>query len=113
MAADADPKAAAPVPAEAARPSPGPRRYPLPQLRLHDRQVYVGFGPTPLSESLAIADLALIVPDVTFPFDIAGGAATRYQRKKCRFGYLDLEVGHDLFARAAARVQQACAEHVA
>ncbi|HEY3450562.1 MAG TPA: hypothetical protein VGK67_29670 [Myxococcales bacterium] len=113
MAADADPKAAATAPAEAARQPSGPRKFPLPQLRLHDRQVYVGFGPTPLSESLSIADLALIVPDVSFPFDIAGGAATRYQRKKCRFGYLDLEVGHDLFARAAARVQQACAEHVA
>ncbi|MBI5548659.1 MAG: hypothetical protein HY901_32660, partial [Deltaproteobacteria bacterium] len=109
MAADADPKVA-PATAEAVRPQ---RRFPAPQLRLHDRQVYVGFGATPLGEGLRIADLALTVPDVTFPFDIAGGAATRYQRKRCRFGYLDLEVGHELFARAAQRVQQACAEHVA
>ncbi|MGI5861161.1 MAG: tetratricopeptide repeat protein [Myxococcales bacterium] len=111
MSQDAERKTVAPE-REAPR-SESPPRFPPPQLRLHDRQVYVGFGATPLGEGLVLADLALIVPEVTFPFDIAGSAATRYQKKKCRFGYLDLQLDHALLHRAVRRVHEACDEHVA
>ncbi len=101
--------------AAAAEPArrPSRSRFPAPQLRIHDRQVYVGFGATPLGDGLTLRDLALIVPDVAFPFDIAGSAATRYQKKQCRFGYLDLELDHDLVHAAVRRTLAACSEHVA
>ena len=74
--------------------------------------MYVGFGATPLAPGLTLADLALVVPDVSFPFDIAGSAATRYQKKKCRFGYLDVELDHELIHGAVRRLHQACADQV-
>jgi tetratricopeptide (TPR) repeat protein len=112
MSADADPNKTEAAAAEPAR-RPIRPRFPAPQLRIHDRQVYVGFGATPLGDGLMLRDLALIVPDVAFPFDIAGSAATRYQKKQCRFGYLDLELDHELVHFAVRRTLAACSDHVA
>lgn len=112
MSAEADPKNRASAPQEPPRPE-GPKRFPPPELRLHDRKAFVGFGHTPLGEGIALTDLALIVPEVSFPFDITGSAATRYQRTRCRFGYLELRVDNVVVDRAVAQIQKACAAQVA
>ncbi|MBN1207744.1 MAG: flagellar hook-length control protein FliK [Myxococcaceae bacterium] len=69
-----------------------------PELRLLDRRAFVGFPPLPLAPGLTIADFALQIPDVTFPFNVSAGAS-RYQRKKLLFGFLELSVDADLVAR--------------
>ncbi|MFN7133902.1 MAG: hypothetical protein ACK4N5_17635, partial [Myxococcales bacterium] len=113
MSAETDARKRQDAPGELPPKPEGPKRFPPPELRLHDRKAFVGFGHTPLGDGLSLPDLALIVPDVTFPFDITGGAATRYQRTRCRFGYLDLRVEGHVLERATHRIQQACSAQVA
>ncbi|MDY7227401.1 flagellar hook-length control protein FliK [Hyalangium rubrum] len=74
-----------------------------PELRLLDRRAFVGFPPLPLAPGLSIADFALQIPDVTFPFNVSAGAS-RYQRKKLLFGFLELTVDADLVARKVAEL---------
>ncbi|REG26782.1 lipopolysaccharide biosynthesis regulator YciM [Archangium gephyra] len=69
-----------------------------PELRLLDRRAFVGFPPLELAPGLSIADFALQIPDVTFPFNVSAGAS-RYQRKKLLFGFLELHVDAELVAR--------------
>ena len=81
--------------------SPKPASEPgaaSPELRLLDRRAFVGFPPLPLAPGLAIADFALQIPDVTFPFNVSAGPS-RYQRKKLLFGFLELTVDADMVAR--------------
>ena len=79
-----------------------------PELRLLDRRAFVGFPPLELAPGLSIADFALQIPDVTFPFNVSVGAS-RYQRKKLLFGFLELHVNAELVARKVAEL----AGHVA
>ena len=74
-----------------------------PELRLLDRRAFVGFPPLELAPGLSIADFALQIPDVTFPFNVSAGAS-RYQRKKLLFGFLELNVDADLVARKVAEL---------
>jgi hypothetical protein len=76
---------------------------PSPELRLLDRRAFVGFPPLPLTPGLAIADFALQIPDVTFPFNVSAGPS-RYQRKKLLFGFLELTLDADLVARKVAEL---------
>ncbi|WNG61080.1 flagellar hook-length control protein FliK [Archangium gephyra] len=69
-----------------------------PELRLLDRRAFVGFPPLELAPGLSIADFALQIPDVTFPFNVSAGPS-RYQRKKLLFGFLELHVDAELVAR--------------
>lgn len=85
------------------------QRAPGPELRLLDRRAFVGFPSMTLGEGVTIADFALQIPDVTFPFNVSGGAS-RYQRKKLAFGYLELTVDAERVRReladAAARIAE-------
>ncbi|OJH39302.1 tetratricopeptide repeat protein [Cystobacter ferrugineus] len=74
-----------------------------PELRLLDRRAFVGFPSLELAPGLSIADFALQIPDVTFPFNVSAGAS-RYQRKKLLFGFLELHVDADLVARKVAEL---------
>ncbi|WP_257458389.1 tetratricopeptide repeat protein [Archangium lipolyticum] len=74
-----------------------------PELRLLDRRAFVGFPPLELAPGLSIADFALQIPDVTFPFNVSAGAS-RYQRKKLLFGFLELHVDADLVTRKVAEL---------
>ncbi len=74
-----------------------------PELRLLDRRAFVGFPPLELAPGLSIADFALQIPDVSFPFNVSSGAS-RYQRKKLLFGFLELHVDADLVARKVAEL---------
>src|SRR5205823_1991937 len=80
-----------------------------PELRLLDRRAFVGFPPLPISPGLSISAFALQIPDVSFPFNISGGA-TRYQRKKLDFGFLELTVDAELIARHVSEVAGKLAE---
>lgn len=77
------------------------RASPGPDLRLIDRRAFVGFPELVVAPGLRIADFALQIPDVTFPFNVTGGPS-RYQRKKLDFGYLELEVDAELVMRKVA-----------
>ena len=77
----------------------GEERVRGPELRLLDRRAYVGFPELKLQPGVAIADFALQIPDVTFPFNITGGAS-RYQKRKLDFGYLELFVDAEVINRA-------------
>jgi tetratricopeptide (TPR) repeat protein len=84
---------------ESDSPKPAPESgAAAPELRLLDRRAFVGFPPLPLTPGLTIADFALQIPDVTFPFNVSAGPS-RYQRKKLLFGFLELTVDADLVAR--------------
>jgi tetratricopeptide (TPR) repeat protein len=78
-------------------------------LRLLDRRAFVGFPPVQVAPGLTIADFGLLIPDVTFPFNLAGGPS-RYQRKTLLFGFLELTVDAELVTRRvgdlAARVPE-------
>ncbi|QRK09515.1 flagellar hook-length control protein FliK [Archangium violaceum] len=74
-----------------------------PELRLLDRRAFVGFPPLELAPGLSIADFALQIPDVTFPFNVSAGAS-RYQRKKLLFGFLELHVDAELVVRKVAEL---------
>jgi tetratricopeptide (TPR) repeat protein len=74
-----------------------------PELRLLDRRAFVGFPSLVLAPGLSIADFALQIPDVTFPFNVSAGAS-RYQRKKLLFGFLELTVDADLVTRKVAEL---------
>ncbi|HVG57281.1 MAG TPA: flagellar hook-length control protein FliK [Hyalangium sp.] len=84
---------------ESDSPKPAPESgAAAPELRLLDRRAFVGFPPLPLTPGLTIADFALQIPDVSFPFNVSAGPS-RYQRKKLLFGFLELTVDADLVAR--------------
>ena len=74
-------------------------RAPGAELRLVDRKAFVGLGAFDVAPGLRIAYLALQIPNVTFPFNVTGGAS-RYQKQRCLFGQLDLEI-------APARLKEA------
>lgn len=74
-----------------------------PELRLIDRRAFVGFPELEVAPGLSIVDFALQIPDVTFPFSITGGAS-KYQRRKLDFGYLELWVEAELISREVSRL---------
>ncbi len=92
MATDSD----SPKPAQDARAA-------SPELRLLDRRAFVGFPALPVTPGLTIADFALQIPDVSFPFNVSAGAS-RYQRKKLLFGFLELTLDADLVVRKVAEL---------
>ena len=88
--------------------SPSPERPPGgPELRLLDRRAFVGFPPLDVAAGVVVSDFALQVPDVTFPFNVSGGAS-RFQRQKLLFGELEVTVSAEVLRRklseAAGRV---------
>ncbi|TQF15354.1 flagellar hook-length control protein FliK [Myxococcus llanfairpwllgwyngyllgogerychwyrndrobwllllantysiliogogogochensis] len=78
-------------------------RAAAPELRLLDRRAFVGFPALEVVPGLRISDFALQIPDVSFPFNVSAGA-TRYQRKKLHFGFLELSVDADLVTRRVAEL---------
>ncbi|MBZ4408850.1 flagellar hook-length control protein FliK [Myxococcus sp. XM-1-1-1] len=78
-------------------------RAAAPELRLLDRRAFVGFPALEVTPGLRISDFALQIPDVSFPFNVSAGA-TRYQRKKLSFGFLELSVDADLVTRRVAEL---------
>lgn len=89
---------------ESDSPKPAPEApAAAPELRLLDRRAFVGFPPLELAPGLSIADFALQIPDVTFPFNVSAGAS-RYQRKKLLFGFLELHVDAALVVRHVAEL---------
>jgi tetratricopeptide (TPR) repeat protein len=74
-----------------------------PELRLLDRRAFVGFPPLLIAPGVNVVDFALQIPDVSFPFSFTGGAS-RYQRRKLQFGFLELEVDAEQVARRVAEV---------
>jgi tetratricopeptide (TPR) repeat protein len=69
-----------------------------PELRLIDRRAFVGFPELKVAPGVRVIDFALQIPDVTFPFNVSGGAS-KYQRKKLDFGFLELEIDAEVVAR--------------
>ncbi len=69
-----------------------------PELRLIDRRAFVGFPELKVAPGVVVTDFALQIPDVTFPFNVSGGAS-KYQRKKLDFGFLELSVDAEVVAR--------------
>ncbi|HLL52609.1 MAG TPA: flagellar hook-length control protein FliK, partial [Myxococcaceae bacterium] len=92
MAKDTEPQTAAPE-----------TGGPAPDLRLLDRRAFVGFPPLTVAPGLVISDFALQIPDVSFPFNLTGGAL-RYQRKTLNFGLLDLSIDAEVITRRVAEV---------
>lgn len=87
---------------DARSPSPSPERPAGgPELRLQDRRAFVGFPPLEVAPGVVVRDFALQVPDVTFPFNVTGGA-TRFQRQKLLFGELEVELSGELVRRKLA-----------
>ncbi|AEI64797.1 flagellar hook-length control protein FliK [Corallococcus macrosporus] len=78
-------------------------RAAAPELRLLDRRAFVGFPALEVLPGLRISDFALQIPDVSFPFNVSAGA-TRYQRKKLHFGFLELSIDADLVTRRVAEL---------
>lgn len=80
-----------------------------PELRLLDRRAFVGFPPLTLAPGINITDFALQIPDVTFPLNISGGA-TKYQKKKLDFGYLEVHVDAEVIARRVMELSSKLAD---
>lgn len=72
-----------------------------PELRLLDRRAFIGFPPLVLSEGVVISDFALQIPDVTFPFNVTGGAV-RFQKNSLLFGLLEISIDAEVLSRALA-----------
>ncbi len=97
MAQDPEKKTSAAVPAGG------------PELRLLDRRAFVGFPSLEVGPGVTIADFALLIPEVTFPFNLAGGPS-RYQRKTLQFGFLELVIDAEVITREVQRVAAKVAE---
>ncbi|MFZ5443840.1 MAG: tetratricopeptide repeat protein [Myxococcota bacterium] len=69
-----------------------------PELRLVDRRAFVGFPELKLAPGVLVTDFALQIPDVTFPLNLSGGAS-KYQKKKLDFGFLELSVDAEVIQR--------------
>ncbi|HKD41235.1 MAG TPA: flagellar hook-length control protein FliK, partial [Myxococcaceae bacterium] len=74
-----------------------------PELRLLDRRAFVGFPPIIFAPGVVIADFALQIPEVTFPFSVTGGAL-RYQRRKLHFGFLEVLIDAEVISRRVAQL---------
>lgn len=74
-----------------------------PELRLLDRRAFVGFPKLELQPGVVITDFGLQIPDVSFPFNVTGGAS-KYQRKKLQFGFLELTVSADVITRKLTEI---------
>lgn len=69
-----------------------------PELRLVDRRAFVGFPELKLAPGVVLTDFALQIPDVTFPLNLSGGAS-KYQKKKLDFGFLELSIDAEVIQR--------------
>ncbi len=69
-----------------------------PELRLVDRRAFVGFPELKLAPGVVLTDFALQIPDVTFPLNLSGGAS-KYQKKKLDFGFLELAIDAEVIQR--------------
>src|SRR5687767_6842067 len=78
-----------------------PDRFAGPDLRLVDRRAFVAFPPLEVAPGVVVSELLLEIPDVTFPFNVTGGAS-RYQSRQLRLGALEAHLEGGLFQRAAA-----------
>ena len=52
---------------------------------------YVAASAVSMTHSVRLSDFALQIPDVSFPFNVSGGAS-KYQKKKLAFGFLELSI---------------------
>lgn len=80
-----------------------------PELRLVDRRAFVGFPEQKLAPGVVITDFALSIPDVTFPMNLSGGAS-KYQKKKLDFGFLELFVDAEVLQREVRALSAKLAE---
>lgn len=80
-----------------------------PELRLVDRRAFVGFPEQKLAPGVVITDFALSIPDVTFPMNLSGGAS-KYQKKKLDFGFLELFIDAEVLQREVRTVSAKLAE---
>jgi|GEM_PF-456460 len=76
-------------------------RTPGPELRLIDRRAFVGFPELKVAPGVTVTDFALQIPDVTFPMNLSGGAS-KYQKKKLDFGFLELNLDAEVIHRHVA-----------
>lgn len=76
-----------------------------PELRLVDRRAFVGFPELKLAPGVVITDFALQIPDVTFPLNLSGGAS-KYQKKKLDFGFLEISVDAEVIQREVRATAQ-------
>ena len=67
-------------------------------MRLVDRRAFVGFPQLQVVPGVVITDFALSIPDVTFPMNLSGGAS-KYQKKKLDFGFLEVTVDAEVLQR--------------
>lgn len=74
-----------------------------PELRLMDRKAFVGLGAFDVAPHVKVSDLSLQIPNVTFPFNVTGGAQ-RFQKQRCLFGQLDLELAPVLVKDAEKKI---------
>lgn len=86
-----------------------PAGAPGPELRLIDRKAFVGLGAFDIAPGLRIADLALQIPNVSFPFNVTGGAA-RYQKQRCLFGELELHLSPSRVREAEEQILKSAPE---
>lgn len=80
-----------------------------PELRLVDRRAFVGFPELKLAPGVVLTDFALQIPDVTFPLNLSGGAS-KYQKKKLDFGFLELSIDAEVIQREVRAVSAKLAE---
>src|SRR4051794_32446917 len=72
-----------------------------PELRLIDRRAFVGFPELKVAPGITVTDFALQIPDVTFPMNLSGGAS-KYQKKKLDFGFLEISIDAEVIHRHVA-----------
>ena len=83
-----------------------PRGNPLGfSLEFRDQTALVGLVDRRVTRALVIDRLEMEVPDVTFPFDVSGGAE-QFRHRRCRLRLLKLSVGQaDLAAYLTAALE--------
>ena len=84
-------------------------RAAAPELRLLDRRAFVAFPPLEVAPGVRITDFGLQIPDVSFPFNVSGGAL-RYQKKTLQFGFLEVTLDAERIRRAVQDVAAAALE---
>lgn len=89
--------------------STSPAKVVGPELRLVDRRAFVGFPELKLAPGVVITDFALSIPDVTFPMNLSGGAS-KYQKKKLDFGFLELFIDAEVLQREVRAASSKLAE---
>src|SRR5512143_3981382 len=73
------------------------------ELRLERARAFVCLTDRPVAPGLRLAELAMEVPEVRFPFDVGQGAA-QFRKRLCDLARVDLAVEPEFLAGLAARL---------